>query len=46
MAAFLVNVTLFNAPKARISETRDIPWCKADLYYLRKLTTELATRER
>jgi hypothetical protein len=45
MAAFLVNATLFNAPKARISQTRDIPWCKADLYYLRKLTTELAARE-
>jgi hypothetical protein len=45
MAAFLVNATLFNAPKARISQTRDIPWCKADLYYLRKLTTELAAPE-
>jgi hypothetical protein len=44
MAAFLVNATLFNAPKKRVSETRDIPWCKADLYYLRKLATELAAR--
>jgi hypothetical protein len=42
MAAFLVNATLFNAPKSRITQTRDIPWCRADLYYLRKLTTELA----
>lgn len=42
MAAFLVNATLFSAPQKRISETRDIPWCKADLYYLRKLATELA----
>jgi hypothetical protein len=46
MAAFLVNATLFSAPKSRISETRDIPWCKADLYYLRKLTTELAAIEK
>jgi hypothetical protein len=45
MAAFLVNASLFNAPKARISQTRDIPWCKADLYYLRKLTIELAAPE-
>jgi hypothetical protein len=45
LAAFLVNATLFSATQKRISETRDIPWCKADLYYLRKLTTELAAHE-
>ena len=44
MAAFLVNSTLFQVPKERITQTRDIPWCKADLYYLRKLTTELTHR--
>ncbi|HEV7402976.1 MAG TPA: hypothetical protein VGO11_08625 [Chthoniobacteraceae bacterium] len=44
MAAFLVHATLFNAPRERVVQTRDIPWCKADLYYLRKLAVELGTR--
>ena len=41
MGAFLVHAWLFNAPPQRIAETRDIPWCRADLYYLRKLVVAI-----
>jgi hypothetical protein len=44
MAAFLVNAILFNAPAEKVAQTRDIPWCKADLYYLRKLVVEMQSR--
>jgi hypothetical protein len=37
MGAFLANAYLLGAPAARIIETLDVPWCKADLYYAAKL---------
>lgn len=41
LAAFLVNAWLFNASPEQIAEARDIPWCKADLYHVRKLVAAL-----
>jgi len=41
LAAFLVNAWLFNAPADIVAETRDIPWCKADLYHVRKLVAAI-----
>jgi len=41
LGAFLANARLFQAPADRVAETRDIPWCKADLYYVRKLVAAI-----
>ena len=41
LAAFLVNAWLFNASADEAAATRDIPWCKADLYYVRKLVAAI-----
>jgi hypothetical protein len=43
LGAFLASARLFQAPADRVAETRDIPWCKADLYYVRKLVVALRT---
>lgn len=41
LAAFLVNAWLFNAPAEEVAATRDIPWCKADVYHVRKLVAAM-----
>lgn len=46
LGAFLANAWLFQAPAERIAETRDIPWCPADLYYVRKLVTAIQATEK
>ena len=46
MGAFLVNAWLFNAPAEQVAQTRDIPWSKADLYYLRKLVVATQVAEK
>jgi len=45
LAAFLVNAWLFDAPPDQIAATRDIPWCKADLYYVRKLVAGIQSKK-
>jgi len=45
MGAFLVEALLFRAPVDRLRERRDIPWCRADLYYIRKLVTCIEAAE-
>jgi hypothetical protein len=46
MGAFLANAWLFNAPPEKAVETLDIPWCKADLYYVGKLVVLIQTGEK
>ena len=46
MGAFLANAYLFKADHAKVVETIDIPWCKADLYYARKLATAMEAKVR
>ncbi|MCY3018689.1 MAG: hypothetical protein NTW87_06625, partial [Planctomycetota bacterium] len=45
LGAFLVNAWLFRAPADVVAETRDIPWCKADLYHVRKLVAAIEARK-
>jgi len=45
MGAFLVHAYLFNVPAPRVVQTLDIPWCRADLYYARKLVVAIQAIE-
>jgi hypothetical protein len=45
MGAFLVHARLFAATPERVAGTLDVPWCKADLYHLRKLVVALQAAE-
>jgi hypothetical protein len=46
MGAFLVNALLFHPSAEDVARTLDVPWCKADLYYARKLVTTIQVTER
>jgi hypothetical protein len=46
MGAFLANAWLLNAPPAAVAQTVDIPWCKADLYYVGKLVAAIQAAEK
>jgi hypothetical protein len=45
LGAFLVQAYLFRAPAGKLAEWRDIPWCPADLYYVRKLVVCIEAAE-
>jgi len=45
LGAFLANAYLLGAPPDRVAQTLDIPWCKADLYYARKLLVLIQASE-
>ena len=46
MGVYLAHAYLFRTPPDKLAEFRDIPWSKADLYYLRKLVVAIQTADK